>query len=230
VYQIERTQQVYVVLDASRLSGRRLPEAPDDAARTTAAAGAASASILERFTVATLVLALAAERQGDHFGLISFDDRIRSFIPAKSGKAHFGVCRDAVYNLKSRRVSPDFYDVFSFIGSRLRRRALLVFLTSLDDPLLAESFSEGVEAIRRRHVILVNMLKTNGIGPLFTGRAVSELGEVYARLSGHLLWQRIREVEKVLHHRGIRFSLMDHADMCPELIARYLDVKRRQVL
>jgi len=230
VYQIERTQQVYVILDASRLSGRRLPEPPAGAAQTTDAAGAASSSILERFIVATLVTALAAERQGDQFGLISFDDRIRSFIPAKSGKAHFGVCRDAIYHLQPRRVSPDFYDVFAFVGSRLRRRSLLIFLTSLDDPLLAESFSKAVEAVCRRHVILVNMLKTEGIDPLFTGQAVNDLEEVYARLSGHLIWQRIREVEKVLHRRGIRFSLMDHVNLCPELIARYLDVKRRQVL
>ena len=230
VYQIERTQQVYVVLDASRLSGRRLlnqsDERPDPPERTELD----SSTILERFTVATLLLALAAERQGDHFGLISFDDRIRSFIPAKSGKAHFGTCRDAIYNLNTRLVSPDFSEVFTFIGSRLRRRALLVFLTSLDDPLLAESFSESIEIISRRHIILVNMLKTEGIDPLFCGPAVDTLDDVYARLSGHLLWRRITEVEKVLQHRGIRFALMDNASLCPELIGRYLDIKRRQVL
>ena len=103
---------------------------------------------------------IAAERQGDHFGFVSFDDRLRSFIPAKSGKAHFGACRDAIYNLKTSLVSPDFNEVFSFIGSRLRRRALLVFLTSLDDPLLAESFSHAIEVISRRHLILVGMAST----------------------------------------------------------------------
>ena len=230
VYQIERTQQVYVVLDASRLSGRRLLNQPDERSESNEKFELDSSSILERFTVATLLLALAAERQGDHFGLISFDNRIRSFIPAKSGKAHFGTCRDAIYNLKTSLVSPDFNEVFTFIGSRLRRRALLVFLTSLDDPLLAESFSDSIEIISRRHIVLVNMLKTEGIDPLFSNASVNTLDDVYARLSGHLIWRRIREVEKVLHHRGIRFALMENANLCPELIGRYLDIKRRQVL
>jgi uncharacterized protein (DUF58 family) len=230
IYQIERTQQVYVVLDASRLSGRRLPDYQNGLSQPDDAAEWVSSSILERFTVATLVLALAAERQGDHFGLLSFDDRVRAFIPAKSGKAHFGACRDAIYNLKTNLVSPDFNEVFTFIGSRLRRRALLVFLTSLDDPLLAESFTSAVEVIGRRHMVLVNMLKTDGVDPLFSGPTVTTLDDVYARLSGHMLWRRIREVEKVLHHRGIQFALMDNANLCPELIARYLDIKRRQIL
>ena len=230
VYQIERTQQVYVVLDTSRLSGRRLDYPANGVCAQTTDGRLGSASILERFTAATLVLALAAERVGDHFGLLCFDDRIRAFLPAKSGKGHFGACRDAIYNLKTRLVSPDFSEVFTFIGSRLRKRALLVFLTSLDDPVLAESFSDTIGFTSRRHIVLVNMLKTGGIDPLFSGPPVNTLDDVYAKLSGHLVWRHIGEIGKVLHRRGIQFSLMENADLCPELIARYLAVKRRQIL
>ena len=43
-------------------------------------------------------------------------------------------------------------------GVVLRRRALLVFLTPLDDPALAESFVRNVDLIRQ-HLVLVNMLQ-----------------------------------------------------------------------
>lgn len=230
VYQIERTQQVYVVLDSSRLSGRRLQDPLNGNSSPAVDGLPGTASILERFTAATLLLALAAERQGDHFGLLCHDDRIRAFLPAKSGKGHFGGCRDAIYDLKTRMVSPDFNEVFTFIGSRVRKRALFVFLTSLDDPVLSESFSDAIEVIGRRHIVLVNMLKTDGIGPLFSGPEVDTLDDVYDRLSGHLLWRRIGEVERVLKKGGIQFALLDNASLCSELISRYLAVKRRQIL
>jgi uncharacterized protein (DUF58 family) len=46
---------------------------------------------MERFTAAALVMGLAADRQGDVFGLLAFDDRVRKFVRAKSGKAHYDV-------------------------------------------------------------------------------------------------------------------------------------------
>src|SRR6185436_7602963 len=108
---------------------------------------------------AALVLGLAAEQQGDLFGLITFGDKVEKFIPAKNGKAHYSVCRDALYTLEPRIVTPDYDELCTFIRLRLRRRALLLVLTSLDDPVLAESFIKNVDLIRRQHLILVNMLQ-----------------------------------------------------------------------
>ena len=230
VYQIERTQRIYVALDMSRLSGRRLVDTQSGLQPPAGERTVSTSSILDRFMVAALALALAAERRGDHFGLVCFDDGIRSFLPARSGRRHYSACRDAIYHLETSLVSPDFNEVYTFIGGRLRRRALLVFLTSLDDPVLAESFVNGIELISRRHVVLVNMLKIQGIAPLFEGPPAADVGEVYARLSGHLLWRRIVEIQKLLNRHGVRLSLLDHADLCPELIAQYTAVKRRQVL
>ena len=137
VYQIERTQEIYVIIDASRLSARSSEgnslsrhgvEAQKHAGEVT--------TVLQRFITAALIMALAAERQGDLFGLLTFDDKIRAFLKAKMGKAHFDVCRDALYTLQPQRVSPDFAELFTFIGTRIRRRSLLIFLTHLDLSLI----------------------------------------------------------------------------------------------
>src|SRR2546430_17663496 len=91
---------------------------------------------LERFITAALVLGLAAEQQGDLFGLVTFTDKVGAFLRARNGKAHYNACRDAVYTLQPQIVTPDFDELATFIRLRLRRRALLIFLTSLDDPVL----------------------------------------------------------------------------------------------
>jgi uncharacterized protein (DUF58 family) len=230
VYQIERTQQIYVIIDASRLSARS-PDAnslPIQGAAQTAVANLTT--ILQRFITAALIMALAAERQGDMFGLLTFDDKIRSFLTAKKGKAHFNICRDALYTLQPRSVSPDFAELFTFIGTKIRRRALLVFLTHLDDPVLADSFAQYIDLISRQHVILVNMLKPVAARPLFSSESVSSVNDIYKDLGGHLLWRRLQETQKVLQRRAVGFGMLDNENLCAELVSQYLTLKRRQVL
>ena len=70
VFQIEKTQEVYVLIDASRLSARD--------------------AVLERYVTAALVVGLVAEQQGDLFGLLTFSDKVQNFVRAKNeiGRAH----------------------------------------------------------------------------------------------------------------------------------------------
>ena len=230
VYQLERTQQIYVVIDSSRLSARKSALPGSDT--STAAPGnfADSATIVERFAAAALVLGLAAERQGDVFGLLTFDDRVRNFVKAKNGRAQFNVCRDALYTLRAQSVSPDFTEVFTFIASRIRRRALLIFLTNLDDPVMAEGFTSQIDIISRKHLVLVNMLKPVGAEPVFTNPNVNSVDEIYQKLGGHLVWRHLRDTEKFLHRHGIGFYLLQDENLCTNLVSQYLTVKKRQVL
>jgi len=232
VFQIERTQEVYVVIDTSRLSARE----PVSSSPTVGSVGVETrnsepgTSTLERFVTAALVLGLAAEQQGDLFGLITFADRIGRFVRAKNGKAHYGACRDALYTMQPQLVSPDFDELCTFIRLRLRRRALLVFLTSLDDPALAEGFVRNAEVLRHQHLVLVNMLQPRSAVPVFTNPSVATLDDLYEHLGGHLQWHRLRELEKVLQRRGVHFSLLSNERLSAELVSQYLSVKRRQLL
>ncbi len=221
VYQIERTQKIYVIIDASRLSCRRAGSENGSSFPTT---------ILERFVTASLIMDLAAERQGDLFGMLTFDDRVRKFLRAKNGKAHYNACRDALYTLRPKRVTPDFSELFTFIGTRIRRRSLLLFLTNLDDPVLAESFVRNIKLISRQHLVLVNVLRPTGARPLFSSASIASVDDLYAQLGGHFLWQGLNETGKVLESRGIGFSLLDNEKMCAQLVSQYLGVKQRQIL
>ena len=216
VFQIERTQEVYIILDSSRLSARPVASDPE-------------ISILERNVTASLLLALAAEKQGDLFGLITFSDKVHDFVRARNGKAHYGACRDALYTLHPRLVTPDFDELFSLLRLRLRRRALLVFLTELDDPIVAESFSRNVKLLRQ-HLVLVGMARPAGAQPLFEDAEVAEVNDVYQKLAGHIQWNKLRQLGRVLASQGVRFALLDPETLGRELASLYLDLKQRQLL
>ena len=236
-----------MILDASRLSARAInPGSADglapDHPKPARAAEAASArrrpetpnpkleSVFERFITSALIMAQAAEKQGDLCGLLTFTDQVDTFLRAKNGQRHYAACRDALYTLQPKSVTPDFDEICSFIRARLRRRALLIFLTSLDDPVLAESFVRNMNLLAGQHLVLVNMIKPPGMEPLFTTDDVTGIDDVYRHLGGHLLWHNLRELEKVLQRRGVRFSLLENEKLAAELVAAYLAVKQRQLI
>lgn len=249
VFQIERTQEIYVIIDASRLSARRAApprgatdsRPPAGTERSTGpplvsapsfeeGLGMNGGSTLERFITAALVLGLAAEQQGDLFGLLTFSDKVENFVRARNGQAHHHTCRDALYALEPRIVTPDFDEVAAFIRLRLRRRALLVFLTSLEDPVLAESFVRNMDLLCRQHLVLVNMMKPPGADPLFSHPDIASLDGLYQELGGHLQWHGLRELEKVLQRRGVRLALLENEKMSAQLVSQYMGVKQRQLL
>ncbi|HUR46588.1 MAG TPA: DUF58 domain-containing protein, partial [Candidatus Saccharimonadales bacterium] len=220
VYQIERTQEIYVLVDTSRLIGRVLNEG----------SSASPDVLLERFITASLVLGMAAEQQGDLFGLAAFSDKVETFIRARNGKNHYGICRDALYAIQPRLVSPDFEELATFIKLRLRRRALLIVLTSLEDPVLAESFARNIGLLAGQHLVMVNMIKPPAAEPLFTNPNVETSDDLYRELGAHLRWNKLRELEKVLQRRGVNFTLMDNERFSVDLVSQYLRVKQRQLL
>jgi uncharacterized protein (DUF58 family) len=230
VFQIERMQEVYVIIDASRLSCRRTELLVDGSPSGSDIRNDSQTTVLERFVMAALAMGLAAERQGDLFGLLTYSDRVQTFVRAKNGAAHYNICRDALYTLQPQEVAVDFRELFAFLGLKLRRRAFLVFLINLDDCVLAENFVGNVDLICRRHLVLVNMLRPKRAKPLFSGPEVESLDEMYQGLCGHFLWSDLRELEKVLWQRGIRFSLLDNEKMCTQLVSQYTAVKQRQLL
>ncbi|MFH1147534.1 MAG: DUF58 domain-containing protein [Pseudomonadota bacterium] len=231
LFQIERTQEVYLVIDGSRLSAKPISLiATGKGTNLHQPETGAGETVLERFITATLIMALAAQKQGDHFGIVSFADRVDHFVRAGNGRNHFSTCRDILFTLEPQIVAPDFGDLFSFIGTRMRRRALLIILTSLDDPALSEDFVRNIDLICRRHVVLVNMLRPRFARPLFSGPDVNSLDDLYRSLGGHIQWSELQERERVLRKRGVGLTLLDNERMCPELVSKYMEVKQRQIL
>ncbi|MEJ2422327.1 MAG: DUF58 domain-containing protein [Acidobacteriota bacterium] len=224
VFQIEKTQEIYVVLDQSRLSGRTIPGPSENSGARN------GETLLEGAIKAALVLALAAGRQGDRFGLISCDDKVESFLPAKAGREQFNACRDVLYALAPREVSPDFGEVFAFIRSRLRHRALFVFLTSLDDPLIAEEFARHAALVSRQHLVLVNMFRPPGARPLFHNPDLKDIPGIYRELAGHIAWNDLALLRGELKQRGVALAFLESERACVQLVSQYLNVKRRQIL
>ena len=237
IYQIEKTQNIYVVIDASRLGARDAetfnkglgtPE-PNGLSRQLNTTDLQD-TILEKYITAALAVGMAAERQGDNFGIAAFSDHVSGFLKAKTGHAHYQSCRDVLYLLENHKVTPDFTELCTTLASKIRKRSLLIFLTCLDDPTLAENFLQNMKMLCKRHLVMVNMLKPALANPLFAGQVQGMADDLYRHLAGHFLWESLARTNRSLHRMGVDFALLDNDKMCLQLITQYLNIKKRQVL
>jgi uncharacterized protein (DUF58 family) len=230
VFQVERSQEIYMLLDASRLSTRSAAYIMDRRRLSRVQEPLAETTIFECYLTAALVMAAVADRLGDRFGLLVFGEKPASFIKAGRGRAHYNACRDALYNRMPRTVSPDFGELFTFVGTHLRKRALLVFLTSLDDPMLSEGFINAMQGAARQHILVVNMFRPPGAYPLFASSAIRNVQGIYQHLVGHMLWSSINETGRQLRQHGAALHLLNKDQHCSQLVSQYMEIKQRQIL
>jgi uncharacterized protein (DUF58 family) len=244
VFQVEKSQEVYIAIDSSRLSSRSLsfsyssltvvqPSAHD--AKHTQSHGGAGAppyrsTILESFIAATLLAGATAERQGDLFGLITFSDKVDQMARARSGSLHFNHCRDLLINLQARLVAPDFEDIAATLLNRLTKRSLLIFLTSLDDSVTGENFLLAARFLARRHLVMAIMLLPPDTQPLFSAPGVEHTDQIYENIAGHLRWAKLQELRKQLLQAGVLFHLAPGQNFTLTVVSEYLATKRRQLL
>ncbi|HSI83090.1 MAG: DUF58 domain-containing protein [Candidatus Methylacidiphilales bacterium] len=248
VFQIERTQEVYVVMDASRLSARPAGVASRQAEEMLAKVRKRSlemrgdmevvepdvdvnvSPMLDRYMMAGLVLAQVSQRQGDVFGMAVFSDRVHTFLRAKTGPSHYHACRDALSAVEPRLVAPDFGDLATTLRTKLRRRALIIVMTSLEDQAIAEHLETNLGLLTRQHLVLVCMIQPPGVAPMFENQNAESSDDVYRHFAGHLRWEDLREREARLRKAGAHFCMLPNNRFSADIVSEYINIKRRQLI
>lgn len=226
IYQLEKTQDVYVMIDASRLSARVAGNfmQPGDLSQTS------GETVLEMYIQAALSLCMAAQHQGDKIGIGVFTDRMEHFLKAGSRTSHFNLCRETLFSLTPKPVTPDFRDWIAFTGNQIRKRSLVVVLTSLDEPALAKNLMDHIHILNRRHLVMVNTLEPAAAQPIFSSQEIENAGDIYTHLSGHMQWSFFKEFETALTKKGVGFARHKALRLTADIISQYLSIKKRQMI
>lgn len=218
-FQIERTQDIYACIDFSRLSARPLTGKNDT--RVT---------ILDEYIRSTLMLHCAVRQTGDRFGFATFSDRVHHFVKAANANAFDPVFRRALYPLRPQLVAPVFDEISAVLRARAKRRALVVFFTSLAEPQLSEAFLAAARLLARQHLLVVACPADAYAKPLFSDSDVDAPAGIYGKLAGHLLWKKLAEVRSQLAASAIRMHVVSPGRLGLVAATEYLDIKERQLL
>ncbi|HEX4870274.1 MAG TPA: DUF58 domain-containing protein [Moraxellaceae bacterium] len=207
-YQDERDQQVLLLLDA----GFRMRSQDDRLSHFDAALNA------------LLLLTHVVIRQGDAVGLMTFANEEERFQAPAKGHATLARMMNAVFDLEPGAASPDFVGAATALGQHLRKRSLVVILTSVRDED-GDDLREACALLARQHVVLVANLREAVLDTLDEALP----GDVDAALTTaatHLYLQARDRTLRHLQHAGVVVLDTRPDRLAVGLINRYLEIKR----
>jgi hypothetical protein len=106
---------------------------------------------------------------------------------------------------------------------------LVLVLTDLDDPLLAEKFLSHVTIAIKRHLVHVCMPSPQDQNALFE-EPVETVEEMYRSLAGDMMRRELETLRRELASKGVTLKLANSETYAVALVNQYLEVKQRQLL
>jgi uncharacterized protein (DUF58 family) len=209
----ERGQQVMIALDCGRLM--------------TAPAG--DLDKLDHAINAALMLAWVAQAYGDRVGLMTFDDRVTSFVKPERGTTQLRRLTEVLYAIKAEYVEPDFGHAMTHLALRLGRRSMVVVLTDVQDPEASKELVAHCLRLAARHLVLVVAMSD----PAVIGArdaAITTSSRAYEWAAAEQFVASRRESFELLRRGGVLGLDVVAGRLSPALVERYLELKERALL
>jgi uncharacterized protein (DUF58 family) len=209
----ERGQQVMIAVDCGRLM--------------TAPAG--ELDKLDHAVNAALMLAWVAQAYGDRVGLMTFDDRVTSFIKPERGSTQIRRLTEALYAVKASYVEPDFGHAMTHLALRVGRRSMIVVLTDVQDPEASKELVAHCLRLSGKHLVLVVAMSDPAVlaardAPIATSARAYEWAAAEQFVASR------RESFELLRRGGVLGLDVVAGQLSPALVERYLELKERALL
>jgi uncharacterized protein (DUF58 family) len=184
---------------------------------------------LDHAITSALLLGWVGLRLGDKVGLFAFDRAVRAWSEPQAGLASFARLKTVSAGLDYTAEETNFTLGLAELSSRVRRRSLVVAFTDFVDTVTAELMIENLARLARRQLVLFVALRDPALDALARGRP-GRLTDLYRSVvAGDFLRERERVLAR-LRRLGIHCIDADPSAASARLVARYLEVKRRELV
>lgn len=213
VYQIERSQTVWIVVDSGRLMRARV----------------GAFSKLDHAVNSALSLAQVALYSGDRVGLIAYGRGIRHQLPAAKGSAHLRQLIERLAVVREEGSEADHLQMAGRLLNDQKRRSLIVWLTDLAETAMTPEVIEAASMMMPRHLVLFVVIGQPDLGTLATKTPGSE-SEMYKVAAAQEMVHRRELLLARLRERGALAMEVSSGAISPVLVNAYLQIKERNQL
>ncbi|GAD85014.1 DUF58 domain-containing protein [Nocardia asteroides NBRC 15531] len=204
----ERNRHVLMVLDTGRASAGRVGEG----------------TRLDTSIEAALLLGGLAAAAGDTVDLLAYDREVRAEVTGVGGNQLPLKLMHTLAGVTPRLVDTDADGLVRTVVSRVRRRALVVWFTSLDGPTVSEHLLPALPTLLRRHRVLIVSVTDPEIAAAARDR--SSAAAVYTAAAAETVLAERALVRETLRRRGVDV-VTAAPDQLPEALAdEYLELKQ----
>lgn len=212
-FEVERNQSVIIVIDI----GRHMLAEVDGVRK------------LDHALDSCLMLTHAAANAGDFVGLLVYSDVVKRYIPPKKGRNQVGIIIEALHDLVAEPVESDPIAAFAFLGTRWKRRSLVVTFTDLDDPDRARTLATALGPQAKRHLVLLARVTDPLLGEALDS-PIEKVDDMYLVAASDLLMADRRQATSVLSSARIQNLEAEPQELASSLVNFYFEVKERALL
>ena len=213
VYQPERSQAVWVLVDAGRLLRARVGD------RT----------MLDVSVTAALTLTQVALGSGDRVGLLAYGRRLQHRLAPARGAGHLRTVVEALAMVKADGVDADHAGAVATLLTAQKRRALIVWLTEIAETAGVPDVIEQAMTMSSRHVLLFAVMRQPEMQEL-AARSPASSAEMYRVAAAQEALDRRETLLHGLRQRGALVLEVSPAELSAGLVDRYLETRERGLL
>lgn len=229
LFQWEQKQEIYFVVDQSRVSALAMDSTSIPESDVSRKRGARR--MLDLAVETALVGATVALELGDEFGLVTYADEPKSWLRAGSGQSQFHQFRERLLNVEPLPTTADYEALFAELRIRLRRRAYLLLLADLAERAVSDSLRRSVGLVRSSHSLLITSILPSHARPAFSpGEELHTEQDVYAALAGEKENQRLASLARQMRQMNVQLRYVPAAMFLRTAVEGYLESKREQRL
>lgn len=212
-FQIEKHRDVIIALDRGRLMG----------------AATGTGTKLDGTVDSALNLARVVLQGGDRCGLVSFDDRIRGYLPPVAGPRALSRLVETAAPLTCDYRETDFQSLFAELQRRVTKRCLVVVLTDIGDLEASRTQVAALARLARRHLLLLAAVRTPLLRRVTRTPAEDLAAGARQAVAFGLLRDRGRALA-ALERDGIHVLDVEPGQLTLPLINRFVELRGRNVL
>jgi uncharacterized protein (DUF58 family) len=216
-YQTERSQAVWIVLDAGRLLQA---QSGGDGARH---------SKLDHACSTAVALAQLALNSGDRVGLLVYGQQIQQRVLPGRGSAHLRQIVEALALAKAEPSEADHLRATAMLNRYQPRRALVLWITDLAETAMRPEVIDGAMQLLHRHVLLFVAMAQPEVEALATGRP-KNIEQMFRASAAQELTSRRELLLARLREQGALTLDLDPSKLTSAVLNQYLRVKERAML
>jgi len=213
LYEMERSQTIWVVLDTGRLMRTRI----------------GALSKLDHAVNAALALAEVALLTGDRVGLLAYARKVRQRVPAMRGSSHLRQFVESLAVVAEDEWEADHLGAASQLMQLQKRRSLVVWITELAETAMTPEVVEASSKLMPRHLVVFVVIGQPDLQAMAWQRP-EDVRQMYQAAAAQEVIHRRELLLARLRERGALATEVDSAKLAPLLVNSYLEIKQRSQL
>ncbi len=231
----ERSQKVWIVLDAGRLSRtafemrRSQPEGLGEVEQDAAEQHLLTVTQLDQAASAAVMLAQVIAGSGDKFALLTYGRKVQQQLLPGAGPSHLRLLIDQLSQVRSEAFEADHLHAVARLKNLQRRRGLIVWVTEMAESAGRPEVVAAAAELIRRHLVVLVLLTRPELDVLAT-RGPHTVDQMFASTAAQEMLERRRATIAQLRQQGVLVIETSPAEVGAAAITKYLEVKARGLL